>query len=235
MLRGHIVAMGGGGFSMEADNPLLDDFALALTGKDRPRVCFLPTASGDSRDYIDRFYAAFGEDRCQPTHLSLFRRCDDARDIREVVAEQDVLYVGGGNVANLLALWHIHGLDSLVRRAWERGAVLCGVSAGMICWFEQALTDSFGAELAPLDALGFLPGSAAPHYDGEPRRRPRFHELVGSGELSDGLAADDGAALHFAGTRLVQVVSSRPTAAAYRVERRGAEVVETRLEARFLG
>src|SRR4051794_36618369 len=166
-----IVAMGGGGFSSEPENPLLDDFVLSLAGVDGPRVCFLPTASGDAPTYVANFYDAFAA-KASPTWLPLFTRRD--ADIGRVVAEQDVIYVGGGNTENLLAIWRVHGLDRVLREAWQRGTVLAGLSAGAICWFEAGVTDSFGAQLGPLrDGLGFLPGAFCPHYDTEILRRAR--------------------------------------------------------------
>ena len=151
---------------------------------------------------------------------------------------QDVIYVGGGNTANLLAVWRAHGLDRILRRAWQEGVVLCGLSAGMNCWFNESVTDSFGvSQLAPLrDGLGLLPGSCCPHYDGEEQRRPMFQRFVASGELVDGWAADDGAALVFQGESLSEIVTSRSGSAAYRVERSGESgAIERRVEARFLG
>jgi dipeptidase E len=227
--------MGGGGFSMEPENLLLDEFVLSLAGSDSRRVCFVPTASGDSEGYISRFYRAFSSLDCRPTDLQLFDRTVD--DLAGFVLSQDVIYVGGGNTASLLAVWRAHGLDQILARAWRRGVVLCGVSAGMNCWFEGSVTDSFGGgKLAVLsDGLGLLPGSCCPHYDGEEPRRPTFHRLVESGELSHGLAADDGAALVFSGTQLNEVVSSRPDAAGYRIRKGKDGVGETRLTARYLG
>lgn len=230
--------MGGGGFSMEPDNPLLDDFVLSLVRKNQPRVCFIPTASGDSANYIARFYRAFAG-RCLPSDLTLLhtpglaRRPARSSELADFVAEQDVLYVGGGNTVHLLALWRAHGLDRLVIDAWRSGAVLCGVSAGMICWFESSLTDSFGG-VAPLqDGLGLIQGSACPHYDGEAARRPAYHRALLEG-LSAGFAADDGAALHFEGGELVEAVSSRPGARAYRVTQEGAQVAEEAVPTRYL-
>ena len=145
-----------------------------------------------------------------------------------------MIYVGGGNTANLLAVWRAHGLDRVLRDAWTRGAILCGVSAGMLCWFRDGVTDSFGPLARLGDGLGLLDASACPHYDGEPGRRAAFHAAIADG-MAPGWAADDGAALHFVGTELVEVVSSRRAAAAYRVERVDGVVVETRLPVRFLG
>jgi peptidase E len=229
-----IVTLGGGGFSQE-DDQRLDRYILTLTGKARPNVCFVPTAGGDSESYMLRFYAAFSALECRPTHLSLFRRNDS--DLAAFIRAQDVIYVGGGNTANLLAIWRIHGLDRLLSEAWQRGTILCGVSAGAICWFESGVTDSFGPGLAPLhDGLALLPGSFCPHYDGEALRRPRYHELVAAEHLPAGHAADDGVALVWYGTNRQDVVSSRQGSRAFRVER-GADgrARETEIAARWLG
>jgi dipeptidase E len=231
-----VLAMGGGGFSMEPDNPLLDRFVLSLARSSPPRVCFLGTASGDDEGYVARFYRAFAGLDCRPSDLGLFERT--VGDLESFVLAQDVIYVGGGNTASLLAVWRAHCLDRVLRKAWEQGVVMCGLSAGMNCWFEQSVTDSFDlARLAPLhDGLGLLPGSACPHYDGEEQRRPTFTRLVASGELPDGWAADDGAGLVFAGRELVEVVASRPEAGAYRVQRAAdGGVSEQPLPARYLG
>ncbi len=200
----------------------------------RPRVCFVPTASGDDDNYIAHFYRAYATLDCRPSDLQLFDRT--VADLEDFVLAQDVVWVGGGNTASMLAVWRAHSLDSLLARAWEQGVVLCGLSAGMNCWFEQSVTDSFGAhKLAALDdGLGLLAGSCCPHYDGEELRRPAYEAFIASGELPDGYAADDGAALVFHGTTLHEVVSSRPGASAYRIERTADGVSARRLEARYL-
>jgi peptidase E len=157
-------------------------------------------------------------------------------DIEAFLLDQDVIYVGGGNTASMLAVWRTHGVDRALRRAGEAGIVLAGLSAGSLCWFESGTTDSFGPLAAFHGGLGFLPGSHSPHYDAEPERRPTYHDLIGRGALPDGLAADDGAALVFRGTDLAEVVASRPAARGYRVERRAdGGAVETELPARYLG
>ena len=233
------MAMGGGGFAMEPDNPLLDSFILSLSVRQPAKVCFVPTASADSAPYIARFYRAFSE-RAIPTDLTLFdpsslpRQPAHSSELAEFVHAQDIIYVGGGNTVNLLAMWRAHGLDTILREAWSRGAILCGVSAGMICWFHGGVTDSYGELDGLTDGLGLIDASACPHYDSEEKRRPTYHRLIREG-LPPGYAADDGAALHFEGTELVQAVSSRGGAGAYRVEIVNGEVVETRIEPRFLG
>jgi dipeptidase E len=229
-----IVAMGGGGFSMEPDNPLLDDYVLGLAAGPEPRVCFVPTASGDADDYVARFYEAFGDGRARPSHLALFTRT--VEDVRAFLLSQDVIYVGGGNTANMLAVWRLHGVDAALRAAWQAGVVLCGLSAGSLCYFREGVTDSFGPRLRVLkDGLGFLPASHCPHYDGEPERRPAYRRLVASGELSAGLAADDGVGLRYRGAALLEVVSSRPGARAWRVEPTDDGVRETVIVPRYLG
>lgn len=219
--------MGGGGFMADRASRL-DDFMLSLSEAPRPRVCFVPTPVGDADRAIAAFFEAFAVRDCEPSSLRLFGIPD--RPV-ERLASQDVIYVSGGNTANALAIWRLHGVDEALRAAWERGAVLGGVSAGANCWFEGCVTDSFAAALDPLhDGLGLLPGSFCPHYDGEELRRPVYRSLVDGG-FPAGYAADDGAAFHFAGTDLVEVVSSRDGAGGYRVE----PGRETRLETRLLG
>jgi peptidase E len=227
----HIIALGGGGFSMEPDNLALDRYILEQAATANPTVCFVPTASGDADNYIMRFYAAFATLPCRPRHLPLFRQ---PRDLAAIVAQCDVIYVGGGNTRNMLAIWRASGFDLLVQQAWERGVVLCGVSAGAICWFEQGLTDSWGG-LDPMNCLGFVRGSCCPHYDGEPGRRSAYLNLIQNGALAAGYALDDGAAAHFIDDRLAHVVTSRPAARAFHV--RGAEngiAAEDPLPTRFL-
>ena len=230
----HIVAMGGGGFSMDGDNPLLDDFVLSLARvKRRPRICFIGTASGDSETYAAHFHDSFPPKRAQATRLKLFDRT--VLDLRSFIFEQDIIYVGGGNTANLLAVWRVHGLDRILRAAWNRGIVLAGISAGAICWFEHGITDSFGHRPQRLDdGLGFLRGAFSPHYDGEAARRPALHKLICKG-FPTTLALDDGAAAHFVGKRLQEIVSSRPKAHAFRVSLLSGAVTEAPLPVRYLG
>jgi peptidase E len=219
-----IVALGGGGFTEEPDNPALDEYVLAASGRDRPRVCFLATAGGDSPSYTVKFYNAFSGGHCEPSHLALFNRTVD--DARSLLLAQDVIYVGGGNTVNLLAVWRAQGVDAILREAWHAGVVLAGLCAGSMCWFEGGVTASFGRRLAPLgDGLGFLPGSNCPHYR---HRREAYADAVRGG-LPPGLAADDGVALHFVDRRLAAVVASRPERRAYRVGVAGERLVEAPL------
>jgi peptidase E len=228
-----ILAMGGGGFTMEPDNPALDDFVLTLTPRAEPRVLFLPTASGDTTAQITSFYGRFAR-AASATHLSLFRRHGSARSLADIVLEQDVIYVGGGSMRNLLAIWEAHGLDELLVEAWRRGIVLVGLSAGAMCWFAGGVTRSAGP-LETIRGLGLLPGSFSVHADGEPERLPVWLAAVRSGELPGGWAADDGVGLLFRGTRMVRVVTSRPGTAALRVDAVGDELVRHRIEPQLLG
>ena len=230
--RPQIVAFGGGGFSMEPGNRLLDDYVLGLTGVERPRVCFVPTASGDADHYIVRFYRAFPSSICEPSHVSLFRRDKGGGidcDVAGHLLAQDLIYVGGGSVVSLLGVWRAHGLDEVLRHAWQRGTVLCGLSAGSLCWFQEAIT-AFHGSATRIEGLGLLPWSNCVHYDGEPGRRAEYLAGVEDG-MTPGYAADDGAALHFVGSELDRVVSSRPGALAYRVEAVDGVARETPIQA----
>src|SRR6478752_4903635 len=190
----------------------------SLTGTSRPRVLHVATAMGDSAEYLLPFYERWTQ-LGEPSHVRFFPYPPPG--LRELVLSQDAISVSGGNTANMLAIWRVHGFDAILREAWESGVVLFGASAGMICWFEAGITDSFGPGLAGMrDGLGFLAGSACPHYDGEAMRRPRYRELVDSG-FPEGIAADDGVGLHYVGTALREVVTCRPGASAYRVTREG--------------
>jgi dipeptidase E len=226
----HIVAIGGAAFEPRSA-PLLEHI-LGLAGEDRPRVAFIPTASGDSSAYVEGFYAAFDPGRAERSHLPLFTRTH--RELGAYLLEQDVLFVGGGNTVNMLAVWRAHGVDRIAREAWEAGIVLCGTSAGANCWFEACVTDSFGPDLVPLeDGLGFLAGSFCPHYDTEAQRQPTYRRLVADG-FPPGYAADDGVALHFVGTDLAAAVTGPPGGRAVRVERVDGTVVETPLPTELL-
>ena len=226
----HIVAFGGGIRTVGVKAHPLITYVLSLAGKNRPKVCCIPTATGDSSPDLLRFYNNFRSSLCEPSHLELFNRT--VRDIREYLLSQDVIFVLGGNTANMLAVWRVHCVDLALREAWEAGVVLCGGSAGSLCWFECGTTDSFDVnDLKPLyDGLGFLPGSHCPHYDGEEQRRPLYHSLISEG-FPPGYAIDDDAAVHFTGTEVSEVVSGRVGATAYRVELTGGQVVETPLNA----
>jgi dipeptidase E len=237
-----IVAFGGGGFSMERGNPLLDDYVLGLArersrrehpARERPRVCFLPTASGDADHYIVRFYRAFSPERCEPSHVSLFRRECAVGDVHEHLLTRDLIYVGGGSVISLLGAWHAHGINQVLREAWERGVVLCGLSAGSLCWFAEAVTAFHGPPQA-VTGLGLLPWSNCVHFDAEPERSAGYRRLLAEG-MRPGYGTEDGAALHFEGERLARVVASRAGARAHRMRWTGKRVSRRPLASNYLG
>jgi len=228
-----IFAMGGGGFTMEPDSTVLDEFILGLARRPAPRVCFLPTASGDPLDHITRFYEAFSDLPCDPTDLSLFRLGRRPVDLRRLLHAQDIVYVGGGSMRNMLAIWRVHELDAILRECWARGVVLAGLSAGAMCWFEAGITKSRG-RAEPVAGLGLLPGSMSVHYDGEPERRPVYLEAVAAGAVPEGFGADDGAGLLFRDGRLERVVASRSGARCVRVQRARDRAVEQALPVEVL-
>jgi peptidase E len=209
-----IIALGGGGFSTEWGNTLLDDYVLSLTGAARPRICFLPTASGDADHYIVRFYRAFPASRCEPSHISLFRRETGVENPRRHLLGQDMIYVGGGSVVSLLGVWCAHGLGPALRDAWQSGVILCGGSAGSLCWFAESVSGFHDGEARRIYGLGFLPWSNAVHYEQESGRRAAYHRWISQG-MRPGYAASDGAALHFVGSELLEVIGSCPQARAY--------------------
>jgi len=239
--RSHVLAIGGlrgiDDIGRDEDGaPLLLAYAVRLTGRPDPRICLLNTAHGDDQAGYLRGYQLFGPVRGRITHLQLFPM-PNTSDPEDLLLSQDLIFVGGGSVANMLAVWRVHGLDRVMGQAWQAGIVLSGVSAGAICWFSAGTTDSFGAELRPFTGgLGLLTPSYCPHYDSEPRRRPLYQSLVAQGELPAGLACDDGAAAHYADDGLDAVVTDRPAARGYLVEPApGGLATETALTGRFLG
>jgi peptidase E len=234
-----VVAIGGGGFGSTGRDAALDAYIAdlagsGLSGGDRPKICLLPTASGDPKEQISRFNGTFRRLGCQPSHLALFRLGEQPEvEVAEHLLAQDAIYVGGGSLANLLAIWRAHGLDEVLRVAWERGILLCGVSAGSMCWFEAGITRSHGVP-RPSPGMGFLRGSNCVHYANDPARRPRYHEALLAGALPGGWGVPDGTALVFSGGELHEVVSARPDCHAYRVDVVDGELVETLCEARLL-
>ena len=219
----HIVAMGGGGTPAS-----VMDAVLGLAGRELPRVLYVGTASAEDPWFALRRYDEL-RGKAELSHLEFFPW--PPADLRERTLAQDVILIGGGNTANMLAIWRVHGFDAILREAWEQGIVLAGSSAGMICWFEAGVTDSFGPQLAGMrDGLGFLPGSACPHWDDEENRRPVYRRLIDEEGFPPGYAADSGVGLHFAGTELVEVLSDREGATGYRVEPGS----EKRLDARIV-
>jgi len=231
-----VIAIGGGMMLPRGEIPFHLRHAIELTGLKRPRLCVLQQAVGDDPASYLRFYEGLADAPVAVRHLALFPMPNVA-DPEDLLMSQDIIFVGGGSVANMLAVWRVHGIDEILRKAWHAGIVLTGSSAGGICWFEGGTTDSFGTKLRPFtDGMGMLPGSFCPHYNSEAERRPLYHQLVAEGSLPPGLACDDGVGAHYIDDTLSELVADRPEGGAYRVGSDGSgAVTETRLEVRFLG
>jgi dipeptidase E len=231
--RRRILALGGGGFTAAEPSAALDTLVLRLTGRPVPRICFLPTASGDQREQVIRFQERFAAWPCQRSVLSLFHLADARIDPHAHLLSQDAIYVGGGSMRNLLAIWREHGIDTTMREAWERGIVLAGVSAGAMCWFEGGVSRSGGVP-EPVPGLGLVPGSLTVHCNSEPGRLRAFLRAIANHELPPGYAADDSSALLFAGTELLTGLASRGGAGIRRVEVVGRAAVQTPMPVRRL-
>jgi peptidase E len=235
--RRHVIAVGGGMLMAQDDAmPHHVSNALALTGKQAPRLCVINTATGDDPQGIVRFYDRLAPFDVKVRHLALFPM-PNVTDPEDLLMSQDVIFVGGGSVANMMAVWRVHGIDDIIRKAWHAGIVLAGSSAGGICWFEGGTTDSFGRKLRPFtEGLGMLAGSFCPHYNSEAERRPLYRALVADGTLPAGLACDDGAAAHYVDDSLAELISDRTASSAYLVTPDGSGgTTEEHLPTRFLG
>jgi peptidase E len=234
--RRHVLAVGGGMLMPRGEQPLQVSYAMRLAGPREPKLCLINTATGDNPSGYLSIFDRLADTGARVRHLALFPM-PNVTDPEDFLLSQDIIFVGGGSVANMLAVWRVHGIDEILRKAWHAGIVLAGSSAGGICWFEGGTTDSFGTNLRPFsDGLAMLPGSYCPHYSSEDQRRPLYRRLVADGILSGGLACDDGAAAHFVDDDLAELVADRPESRAYRVEPDGnGGTIETPLETRFLG
>ena len=219
---GQIIAIGGGVSLLDGGTPV-DEYIIAQASNPAPRVAFFGTASGDAAMYVEAFQALYQQLGCTTTNVPLLGRTPDL----SLLLEQDVIYVGGGNTKSMLALWREWGVVDLLAQAYEKGAVLAGVSAGAICWFEQGVTDSWANTLKVIDCLGYIGGSCCPHYDGEAERRPAYLAQVGSGEAQAGWAICDGAAVHYRDGDFVQAVTWLDEAQVMRVEAAGGQATET--------
>ena len=228
-----LLALGGGGFTSKPGDPPLDDLILELSDRRAPRILFLPTAGGDATAQIQGFYATYGNRPCRAEHLSLFRLEDSLRSLRDIVLDQDIIYVGGGSMRNLRAIWGAHGLDTLLIEAYRSGVVLAGLSAGAMCWFAGGITRSSGLP-EPFTGLGLLEHSLSVHADGDPLRLPVFLEAVRDGSLPGGWAVDDGAGLVFQDGNLERIVSARPGSGVVRADAVGGELVRNRIAGELL-
>lgn len=232
MIQKQIIALGGGGFS-EEPSPLLDLYVLAQSQSAKPKICFLPTASGDADSYLLKFYQKYAPFDCMPSHLSLF--CPHTADIAGFLLDQDIIFVGGGDPQSMMAVWREWGVDKILKSAWDNGIVLSGVSAGAICWFEQF--ETYEDDLPPegtkaVNGLGFLKGAASPHYDAQPELAKILPTLVARGEMKSCLAIDNSCAVHFVGEDISTCVSSIPGRTARIVSPMGPQPA---LPTRYLG
>lgn len=232
---GQIIALGGGGFSDQPDNLLLDEYILLQTNKVKPRVMFLPTAGGDHEDYIAKFYRAYKKFNCVPSHMSLSKKPVPLRKLEQMVMSQDLIFVGGGSPKYLMQVWRKTGLDRIIKKAWKEGIVLSGMSAGAICWYKDGFTNPNDDIWRRINCLGFLHGSFCPHYDKRGELRKAYRKMIVTGEISEGFGVQDGVALHYIGTELKYIISSISDAKAYIVKKGGARVNEKPIHSAYLG
>ena len=217
---GQIIAIGGGGFALKAT---IEEYIIKQSNKSKPNICFIPTASAEDKNYTVQFYATFNKIDCNPTHLNLFERTPR---LDSKVNKQDILFVGGGNTKSMLAVWREWKLDKLFLKAYNRGAIFCGVSAGAICWFEKGITDSWASNLNIIDCLGFIKGTNCPHYNYEKNRKPSVHKFIEDKKIDSCLASEDGAALHYKNGELFSSVSFYEDSKSYKIFKKGEQIIE---------
>ena len=192
-MKRQIIAIGGGGFGDNPGEGIIENYILNQAKNKNPKICFIPTATGDNEAYKNNYYATFTKLNCRPVHLDFFKRTPD---LDSLINEQDIIFVGGGNTKSMLAVWKEWGLDLILKDAYKNGVVMSGVSAGAICWFDQGITDSWSEDLKVMDCLGFVKGACCPHYDEEPQRRPSLKKFLSQKILESCYAVDGGCALH---------------------------------------
>ena len=188
-----IIAIGGGGFGRIIKDLKIEKYIKLQSSKESPKICFIPTATGDDKDYIDNFYKAFDSLGCKTSHIDFFKR---TINLRPHILDQDIIYVGGVNTKSMLAVWREWGLDEILKEAYKKNIIMSGVSAGAICWFEKGITDSWKDHQATIDCLGLVNGICCPHYDEEPERIPYVKKILESKEISNCYAIEGYAALH---------------------------------------
>ena len=222
-----VIAIGGGGFGRTQESKLIEQYILDQTSQVKPNICFIPTATGDLDPYIVNYYSVFSKLNCNPSHISFFKR---TIDLEEHIAKQDIIFVGGGNTKSMLAVWKEWGLDTILKKAYDNGIIMSGVSAGAICWFEHGLTDSWASELKLMECMNIIPGNCAPHYDEEEERRPATKKLLVSKEIDFMYGIEGGAALHFINEKPNLTVRFNENKQAYNVKISDNQLVETPYE-----
>ena len=220
---GQVIAIGGGGFGRSIYNTKIDSYILDQCKSDKPNVCFIPTASAEDKAYTVNFYAVYSQLNCNPTHINFFQRTPR---LDSIINKADVIFVGGGNTKSMLAVWKEWKLDKLLMKAYKRGAILCGVSAGAICWFKEGITDSWASNLNVMDCLDFVPECCCPHYDGEADRRPSVHNMIDLGKISSCIAVEDGAAVHYKNGKLLTSISFYKDKKSYLVKQEDSKILE---------
>jgi dipeptidase E len=219
-----IIAIGGGGFGRNPGNGKIEQYILNQSNSDSPKICFIPTATGDDESYKESYYSTMSKLNCVPTHLDFFKRTPD---IEKLILEQDVIFVGGGNTKSMLAVWREWGLEKILKKAYSNGVIMSGVSAGAICWFEKGITDSWAKELKVLDCLGFIQGNCCPHYDEEAERKPALSKFITNKKISNCYAIDGGCALHIKNNKTFKAISFQGNKNSFFVEYKNKEVIES--------
>ena len=222
-MKKQIIAIGGGGFGRSPGEGVIEKYILDQSDKEKPNVCFIPTATGDTEAYKVNYFSTFSKLNCSPVHLDFFKRTPD---LEELIKQQDIIFVGGGNTKSMLAVWKDWGLDLILKDAYERGVIMCGVSAGAICWFEEGVTDSWSEDLKVMDCLGFVKGACCPHYDEEPLRRPSLSKFLTEGVMQSCYAVDGGCALHIENEQEYKAVVFAKDKNAYCVDLENDQVKE---------
>ena len=211
----NIIAIGGGGFGANPGQGIIENYILKQTKKKNPRICFIPTATGDNEAYKVSFYSTFTNLNCYPSHLDFFKRTPD---LNELILNQDAIFVGGGNTKSMLAVWKEWGLDKILKKAYLNGTVMSGVSAGAICWFQNGITDSWASNLKMMPCLNFVKGTCCPHYDEEPERKPAVEKLLLTNKIKNVYAVDGGAALHIKDEKVFKSVIFKKNKSSYLVD-----------------
>jgi peptidase E len=231
-----IITLGGGGFSDDPGNPMLDLYILSQSGKPKPKICFLPTASNDADDYIEKFYNAYSKLPAVPTHLSLTKGKTHASKLESFIFSHDIIFAGGGSPRLEMKIWRKTGMDRILKKAWRRGIILSGMSAGAMCWFGDIFSDpKDDNNYKRIGGLGLLPGSLCPHYNNRGELRKAFSRLIAQSVIDDGYGVEDNCALHFTGKELTRVVSAYPEAKAYKVFRTGRKASTRKIKSIYLG
>ena len=222
-MKKHIISIGGGGFGRNNSSSLIESYILRICDKDCPRICFLPTASGDDDTYIVRFYSIFTRLKCIPTHIEFFNR---TIDINIHIMNQDIIFVGGGNTKSMLAVWKDWGMCNILNEAYNNGVIMSGVSAGAICWFKTGITDSWDNKLTTLPCLDFINGTCCPHYDEEPSRIPYVKKILQKHKLTNCISIEGGAAMHFIDNKPFKNISFHVNKNTYNVYCKDNQIIE---------